>query len=645
MLGHMRSQQKSVLIKVAFAVIILSFVIGYAMMTAPGGNGTNDTTLAATVNGEPISYQSYQTTYGNLYRFYQNVYREQFSPALEKQLGLRQQALEMIVEETLLLQEAKKLGLSVSKAELVARIAQIPAFQDNGVFSKERYLQSLAYQRMTSDEFEALQTNELLAEKVRNQLKAGITVSDAEIETEFKTRNEKVTLAFIRMVPALFENKVKVTERALEDFFADKREEFRLPERLSLRYLQFEPARYADEITFSDEEISRYYRRHLVEYDVPEQAEASHILIKIAENADEDTRQAKRKLAEKILAEVRDDGDFAALAKKYSDDQGTAKQGGSLGYFGRGAMVASFEKAAFALQPGAVSDIVETPFGLHIIKTTGYIAAGVKPLAEVSDLLKSALRTQKARELAMEKAMDAFNINRKTGNLDDAATDNNLGIKETGFFARDEAIDGIGVSAEISSAAFSLEDGKLARPVAIDGQGIFLLTIKERQPSRLPELSEVRAKVEKALRSAASVTLAKNTAEQALKSAQDGARLGELAKKFNVELEETEPFSRSYGDFVPRLGNAAALVDAAFALPVDQSILPEVYTVDGNYVLAKRTEQLAADMSQLDGERAEVEKALLARKEDEAVNTRIKALKDAATIVYTPILRNFLGEK
>ena len=189
MLDFVRNKQKSIIIKIAFAIIILSFVIGYAMLSSPGGPaGEDQSAEAAVVNGKAIAFNDFQTTYSNLYQVYQNIYQDQFTPALEKQLKLAEKTLDSLIDQVLLQDEAERQQIEISGKELVDAIANIPAFQENGVFSKDRYLQVLAYQRLSSEQFEAMQRSELITSKVREQLQAGVTVTDEEIDEEF--RNE-----------------------------------------------------------------------------------------------------------------------------------------------------------------------------------------------------------------------------------------------------------------------------------------------------------------------------------------------------------------------------------------------------------------------------------------------------------------------
>ncbi|WP_432823240.1 SurA N-terminal domain-containing protein [Trichloromonas sp.] len=640
MLDLIRKKQKSVFIKLAFAVIILSFVIGYAMLTSPGdGRDGQQQGFAVAVNDLEVGFNEYETVYSNLYRLYQNVYREQFNPALEKQLGLRQQALDTVIEQALLFLESHRLGTKVNRQELIDSIAQIPAFQDNGVFSKERYLQVLNYQRITPDDFEARQEQQLLAEKVRDAIRGQIEITDEDIVEEYRRQNEKVNLDFVRLAPALFETRVKVDEEALAAFFDARKEDFRFPETVALRYLLFEPGRYAKDVTTTEEDLEKYYRRHLDRFDIAEQVKASHILIKVPLDADQETKDRKRQLADKVLEEVRAGKDFATLVRKYSDDQGTIAQDGDLGFFSRGIMVADFEKAAFAMKPGNISDIVTTPFGYHIIRCDGYIEPGIKPLADVLDEVKTEVVADKSRQLAFEKAMDAFNINRKTADLDNAAKVNDLGIKETNFFEREAPIDGLGEVPEISAAAFALSTAELARPVNLP-EGVVLFAIKERRASRLPELTEVRVEVEQAYRQQHTEDLARKTAEELLAAVANGEALESQAKAQRLTVEETGLFTRAYGNFLPRLGNLDQLAEAAFELTAEKPAAPQVYENDGKFIVAALKERVEADLASLDdAQRETLKTTVLTRKKDLVYQEKIDDLKAKAKIVVSPTIQ------
>lgn len=634
MLDIVRSKQKSVLIKIAFVIIILSFVIGYTMLTAPTDQ-TSDRSqnVAVRVNGQPISYSAYQNVYSALYSLYQNIYQGSFNAALERQLNLPRQAMQQLLEEQLLVQLASDLDLTVSKQELVNSIAAYDAFQVNGQFNRDRYVEVLNYQRMSPEQFENAQRRELLAQKVRTTLQQGVTIDQDEVISAFHRENDQINLDFVWLTPALVESKVDISDDALQQHFTDNIEQFRIPERISLRYLQFDPQRYEGQVTtFSDEELERFYRRNLELFEIDEQMQASHILLRVAEDADEKTVEQRRALATDILKQLRDGADFAQLAKLHSDDQSNARDGGDLGHFGRGEMAPEFETAAFALRPGQLSEPVRTPFGFHIIRVDDYTPQGFKPLVDVIDTVKAGLTVEKSRQLAYEKAMDAYNINRRSGDLAAAAEANDLGIKETGLFARGEPINGFGRAPEIEAAAFSLDKGELARPIQTT-QGVLLIALKEQQPSRLPELAEVKNAVESSYRAERAQALAEDLAAQLLALAREKSNLAEAARELDLKVEETGDFSRTFGYFIPRIGSSQALSDAAFELIAEAPVAPEVYTIDGKFLVAALDKATPADFSSLDDSQlSRLRERLLEEKKEKVVADKLDELFDKAQI-------------
>lgn len=636
MLDLIRSKQKSFIIKVIFWAIIATFVGTIFLIWGKGDDNTGgQADFAVKVNKSTVPLEAYQNAYANIYRLYQNVYRDQLTPQMEKQLKLRQQALDLLVDQELLLQEADRRDLAVGNSELVASIAKETAFQENGVFSKDRYLQLLRAQRLTADVFEAQQERQLLVEKVRDAVRSGIDVTDEDIALEQRNRNEKVDLSLLRFTPAAFESRVNVTAAGLQNYFGANAEQFRLPERIALDYVIFEPQQYRKEVVMSDEELDRFYRRHLDRYEIPETVRASHILVRLPQGADAATKESKRAAAEKILAEIKAGKDFATLARAVSQDPGSASAGGDLGKFPRGAMVAPFEEAAFALKAGEVSGLVETSFGYHIIKVTEHNEGKIKDLTEVLPEVRNGLQSEKAAQLALEKALDAFNINRKGGSLDAAAKAAGLTIRSTGLFAREEAVGALGVNAEINANAFALARGEFGRPVSLP-QGAVLYVLKDKQPSRIAELGEVRAAVEQAYRQDEARKLASAAAANAAAALRAGGNLQQLAARAGTTIVSTGLFARRDDNFVPQVGASEPLMKAAFTLETKAPVAKETFEVDGSYLVVVLKERQAAPAAIDSAKREELRQAVLTRKQNEAVDALLKELKEKATIEYSP---------
>jgi peptidyl-prolyl cis-trans isomerase D len=646
MLDFVRTKQKSIVIKVVFGLIILSFVIGYAMLTSPGGGSTDGKKeLAVTVNGKDISYGDFQMAYGNMYRLYQNVYREQFTPTLERQLKLVQKSMDGLINQTLLLEEAKRQGLEVSKQDLVDAIAKIQAFQKDGAFSKEQYLQVLRAQRLSPEEFEEMQRRDLLVGKVRDAVQKNIAVSDAEIEQEFRNREEKINLEIVRIAPAAFETQVRASDQQLAAFFEPRKEEFRTADEVNLKYVEFLPQNFVDQVTFDDAEMETFYRRNLDRFEIPEQAHAAHILVRVLDGADEAVRKQKRVQAEKLLAEAKGGKDFATLAREFSDDKASAVNGGDLGSFGRGAMVAPFEQAVFSLKPGEISGLVETQFGYHIIKLISHNEAKVRSLSEVSEEIKRGLRVEKAHQLAMEKALDVYNINRKGGSLDAAAKAAGLPVHETGRFAKDGAAGPLGRNEELINAAFLLGDNEFGRPVKTD-RAVILFALKERLPSRIPTLAEARPRIEAAYRKEQAKTLAKLAAERLLASASKGGGLAAPARAMGQLTEETGAFSLASSPFVPRVGTSEELAKAAFALKTPGACVDKVFEIDDHFVVAALKTREAANPVKLDtAQRKEISQSLLEKKKNDALQKHLEELKSGAKIEIAPRIQTLLDQE
>lgn len=642
MLDIVRSKKKSFLIKIAFAVIILSFVIGYTMLTAPtdqrSGRGDD---IAARVNGDVISYSSFQIVHSNLYNLYQNIYQNAFDAALQEQLNLPRQALLQLIEEQLLIQHAGSLNLRVSNQELVNSIAAIEAFHVNGQFNRDRYIEVLNFQRMSPEQFEEAQRRELLTRKVREQLQQNIDVTEEEVVDFFHRQNDQISLDYVWLAAALVESKVEVTDALLEDFFNANQEMFRIPERVSLRYLLFDPARYEGNLaTFSDTDLDRYYRRNLELFEVEEQIKASHILLRVAPDSDPDTIRMRRQLAEDIRQQLREGAEFPQLAKLHSDDPASAADGGNLGYFGRGMMVDEFEAAAFSLRPGQISEVIQTIFGFHIVQVNDYIAPGFKPLVDVIDTVKAGLTIEKSRQLAYESALDAFNINRRSGDLEAAASANNLGIKETGLFAANEAINGLGQDPKVAAAAFALEPGELARPI-VTPNGVLLISLKDRRSSYLPVLSEVRNAVASAYRREQAQALAYRLAEDLLQLAKEKQNFAAAAAELGLMLENTGSFSRSFGDFIPQIGSSQELAQAAFAATEDAPLIDNIHSFGDRYLVAALKQATRADMSTLTAAAVnQLRDRLLEEKRELAVADKLDKLYEQARIdIVAPELR------
>src|SRR5687767_11628140 len=355
-----------------------------------------------------------------------------------------------MVDEEATVAAASQLGMSVSDAELRERILRMPGFQINGEFiGDQRYRQVLANQRppLRPSDFEEQLRKGLLAEKLQAAVTAWIQVTDAEAEAEYRKQNEKVKLELAVFTAGKFSSAITPTDSEIGAYFTANQGTYRSPEKRRVRYLSIDAEALKASRTVTPAEIEARYRDNRAQFTNPEMVRASHILFKTGEGKDE---AAQRKAAEGVLAKVKAGEDFAALAKKYSED-GSAPQGGDLDFFPHERMTKVFSDAAFAMKPGEVSAIVKSEFGFHIIKTTDRKPAGTQPLEAVRAQIEEQLKFEKAQAEAQSIADQAAKQIDDPSDLDTVAKARNLTVSDSSLFSREEPLAGLGFAPAVSA--------------------------------------------------------------------------------------------------------------------------------------------------------------------------------------------------
>ena len=551
-------------LKWSLALVVLTFVLLYIpQLTNTTGAARGE--VLAEVEGEEITVGDFQSRYQAQLQAYRNAYGSQLSEQLLRQLGIEQQILQQLVDEQAMVAEARRQGISVSDVEVRERILAIPAFQENGRFIGEaRYRQMLQFNNppLTTQQFEDNLRRAVMVEKLRNAVTGWMSVSDAEVAEEFRRRNEKVKLDVVPLTADAFRNQVTVSDADVAAHFEKSKETYRVGEKRKIRYALVDVDKVRQSVVVPETEIEAFYKQNNAQYSTPEQARASHILFK-TEGKDE---AAVKTQAEEVLKRAKAGEDFAALAKQYSEDDSNNTTGGDLNYFGRGAMVPEFEQAAFAMKPGDISDLVKTPFGFHIIKLVEHRPAATKPLAEVRAEIEDQLKWQKAQQQAEQNAK-AIEAQMKTpADLDRVAKERGLHVQDTGLFLRDEPIDGLGPSPEVSAQAFQLAEGAVS-PVVRVARGWVFATVTGKNDPYIPQLAEVRDKVRDDLVRDRAAEVAKAKAAEIATMLKGASDFSAAAQKAGLEIKTTELIAR--GAAVPEIGVSAEIDKVAFTLPVN----------------------------------------------------------------------------
>ena len=546
---------------VAVTMVIFFIPQDYLQPTTSVGAAPNET--VAEVDGRALTVGDFQQKYVMQVQAYRNQFGGAMNDQLLRQLGIEQQVLTQMIDEQVGLIEAERHGIRISDEELAQQIFAIPQLQENGKFiGEERYEQLLLAQNppVTKSQFEDSLRRSMMLDKLRSALTDWIAVSDADLEREYRRRNEKVKLQILSLTADKFRSQVTVTDADLAPYFEAHKADYRVGEQRKVRYLLLDREQARQRATVPQNDIQRYYNDNIQQYQTPERVRASHILL----NTGGKDEAAVRKLGEELLAKIKAGADFGELAKKYSEDPGSKDKGGDLDFFARGRMVPEFEMVAFTLAKGQVSDLVKTQYGFHIIKVVDKEAGTTQTLDQVRPQIQQLLAAQTADRQITEQASKLVDRIKTPADLNKVATELGLKVDETGFFQRTEPVPGLGAAPQVAEAAFELADNAVSSAVA-SSRGPVFITVSGKKAAYTPPLDEVRDRVREDLIRSRAAELGRQraaTIAAQLKSAKD---FSAAAKSLGFEAKDSELVAR--GTALPEVGVNLEVDKAAFALP------------------------------------------------------------------------------
>ena len=623
MLGTMRKHATSWLIKVACFAIVIVFIFwgGYSYTEKKASR-------VAVVNGSYIGLREYQSTYSNLVEQMRRQFGRQFSSELVETLNLKGQALDRLINRRLILAEAGMLEFDVSREELQNAIVSYPAFQTNGQFDSLRYQQILRSNKLTPQDFEANQREDLLINKVEQFITRGTKVLESEMLSFFHHTRDRVNLAYVQIDPQDFKNQVKVDEEAVRDYFDKHRENYRLADKRNILYVRFVPQDYLAEVEVTDQEIEDSYQLHQDDYLEPKKVHARHILFRISEKAKTAEIQEILDRAKKVLDLARKGDNFAELARKYSEDS-TAAKGGDLGYFKSGDMVKPFADSAFSLKKGEISDLVRTRFGVHIIKVEDIKEEAVKPLAAVKETVRQSLKEERGREIALQRADSFIDLSRALDDLQKAAAEAGVEVKESGLFAAEEPVPQLGRHPEINDIIFALRPKEISPAFSI-GDDQLVAQLVEIQDSRLEEFAEAQERAQEDWITEQSEVLARKQAQEWLETARQEGNLAEVARRNKLKINKTGLFTTISP--APPFGNQRDMVITAFSLTPELPVPSEVYEVDGKFIILQLEDSQPASENGFQKEKDSLAKQLLQAKKEQTFSRWINGRRQQADI-------------
>lgn len=514
MLQNIRDNSQGWIAKTIIGVIV-------ALMALTGFDAifraTSTAQDAAKVNGDEITQNELGQAVEMQRRQLTQQLGKDFDASLLDEKMLRESALKGLIDRKLLLQGAAQSKFSLSEAGLDQVILQMPEFQEDGKFSAEHFdqvVRQLGYSRL---QFRQMLSEEMLIA----QLRAGLAGSGFATDTEIKAfaRLEKQTRDFATLSVKTDLSAVKLTDEEIKDYYDQHAKEFMTPDQVVIDYIELKKSSFFDQISVKDEDLQALYHKETA--NLSEQRRAAHILIEVNDKVSD--AQAKARIDE-IAQRLSKGENFAALAKEFSQDPGSAKNGGDLGYAGPGVYDPAFEKALFALHTDEISTPVRTQFGYHLIQLLGVEAPQVPSFASMKDKLTRELKTQQVEQRFVEASKQLEDSSFEASDLAQPAQDLNLKVQTSAPFGR-EGGEGITANRGVIQAAFSqevMDEGANSGTIELDPETVVVLHVKEhRKPEQLP-LESAASSIRTQLTKEKATGAAKVKADELIASLREG---------------------------------------------------------------------------------------------------------------------------
>jgi peptidyl-prolyl cis-trans isomerase D len=626
MLRVLREHASSWMLRGILILVAVTFISwgGYSLIRE------KKVTYAAKVNGVLIGLQDYSDTYQRVIKQYRDALGSSFSEKMVEELHLKGKVLEDLISKALILEEGRRLGLTISDEELRNSIESIPSFQVNGQFDPRSYQRFLRLNRLSAEEFEQMQRETLLLSKVVNLIRLnGGKVSEEEILDTYLFGNEKINLTFIKVNPEAFRGEVIENEIEIKDYYQKNQEEFRIPSFFKIQYLLFRPSDFEGKIQISSNEIKRYYDLRKERFRTPKRVRLREILIKVNQEDPSNKVEEKMKKAEEILEKAKKNKEFGSLAAKYSESN-TAPKGGDIGWVQQGTLGEPFETALFSMKKGDVSTVLRGRDGFYIFKAEEVIEEREKPLEEVRDQIFQALKQEKASSEASRRADDAFYSLFRSRDLEGFSKEKGVPIRTTGFFKEGDEIKEIGKDPVFFSSASALKVGEIS-PVIHIPPNYYILKLLDMKESRIPSLDEVRDEVKKKVIDNKADEKARQVADDLFKQIREGKAIKEIAKRQGFRVEETGFFIRTQ-ELIPRIGPAGDFMSLLSSLTEKNPVPKEVLHTKEGYFVVKLSAVEQADMNKFSAAKKNLESRLIYQKQEEFFQNWLQQLRASAKI-------------
>lgn len=592
---------------IAWAIVIL-ISIPFALFGIQQYLGVSANPPVAKVNGDDITSQQLDQRVRQFREDMRRRLGKSFVPELFEDAALKPQVLQRMIDETLLRQAADDWNMRISDAQVSAYIRSIPQLQNEGRFDAGLYEATVRNQGLTKAGFEAMVRSDMLAQQQQAGVVSSVLVTDSQLAEQVRLADQKRTAAYVRIPAKDFTDTANVSDEDAQAYYKSHQQDYAVPERVKLAYIHLSADALTDQVEVSDEKLHEFFDTHRDEFVATQERKVRHILIE--SNKDNDAE--KKALAEKLLQQLREGADFAELAKQYSNDPGSAEDGGDLGWINRGVMVKPFEDAVFAARKNELVGPVKTEYGYHIILVSDIRGGEEATFEQVRTQVDQAYRKQQAEELYYNYFERLADLAYETpDSLVPVAEALGLTVEHTDWVTRAKGPQGLD-DPKVRNAAFSedvLQQGNNSDVLELKPTEAVVLRVQEHEAETVRPFKSVREQAIEAVARAQASEKARAEGEKTLQKLRQDGGLAEIAKGHAWKLEK-RTLSR-HNASVP-----VELVEAVFAVPAlkdGKTAYTGVVSAEGDYLLAAVSRISDGDIQGLSEDERKAVRAKLSR--------------------------------
>src|SRR5271156_105633 len=623
--GPVKKIVLSGLLLVICAAMVIAFVPGIGTDTSGPGKG-----IVAKVDGEDITSEEVRETARGML---QQQGAQLGANAAILLPFFAQRAADQLVDREALVAEAQHLGFKATPQEIKDELqhgSYSEIFFPGGTFIGEAEYEGLLQQHnLTPTTFEDSVGKQILISKLQALITGSASVSETDLRQQFDKQNTKVKFEYAVLNQDDLKKGLHPTTEELKAFYSSHQKNYAnsVPEKRKVKYAMIDLAKIEGAVQITRDDLQAYYNQHRDQYRVAEQAKVSHILIKTPlpgpdGKVDEKGVAEAQRRAEDLLKQLKSGAKFEDLARKYSEDPGSAKEGGSLGWVGKGRTVPEFEKAAFSLPKGQISDLVKSSYGFHIIRVDDRQDAHMKTLDEVKAEIEPVLKQQKAQETAQKQAEDLLQAAKAQG-LDAAASAKGVPVVTSDFFGRKDLVPGLGPAPQFMDAVFTAAE-KSPPELAPTSQGFAVFDLLAVKPQSTPTFEDIRTRVEEEFKNERSNVLLSQKTQELSDRAKADHDLKKAAKELGATLKTSELVAPD--GQVPDIGSMTGQAAVAFTLKPGDISGP--INSGANGVVISMVEVQAPSEADFAAKRDQIRDSLLQGKERELFGLFVTNLRE-----------------